>query len=842
MNETLELRRAIRTATNLRPLRLSAIAVIASTALVAGIVSSRAGTPSPGPQPDGTGITPQGWRITPAGRQMDVGPWPQAVAISPDGRTVVIANAGYLDHSLIVVDASTGAITQTVDAPGGKSTGSTWNYSSGHAHGFYVGLTFSPDGRWLYASDGPGSSVLRYQVAGTTLTAAGGVRLASKSGAGLWTAGVAVSRDGGRLFVAGNLADALIVADPATKKVVARVAVGHLPYGVALDHAGGRAFVSNWGSDTVSVVDLAGRTVMDTVRVGLHPNAIVTSPTRDEIYVANSDSDTVSVLSATTDQLLRTIYVRPFAAARPGASPVALAVSPDGAILYVVNAGDDDVAVVHLGPSGSSGGDSVLGLIPTAWWPSGIALDPAGRTMFVTNMKGLGIGPALDRRNNGNPGPTGGLRPNYAYWIAAMHGTLSTIPVPDARGLAAYTDQVASNDRFGAGSQTWTGSVIPSHPGGPTPITHVIYVMKENRTYDQILGDLGRGDGDPSLAIFGADVTPNTHALADRFVTLDNFYSDGDVSVDGWSWSNGAFGNNYLERNWPLDYGSYGRPEDFGGFGNNETAGQPGQAPGQSYLWDELNSAGIDYRNFGFFMDNPPDPQSSMPGLLSHTDMSYPGWDLTVPDQVRIARWLDVFGGYVAGNSMPSMQFVYLPSDHTWSTTTSARKPTAYVADNDLALGKLVDAVSHSQFWPSTAIFVVEDDTQDGPDHVDGHRMPALVISPYTQTGTVDSTFYSTSSALRTMELILGVGPLSQFDAAATPMTAAFTSTPDFSPFDVLPPRVSLWAKNQASAPMSAWSTRMNFSHPDLANPLLENRAIWMSVRGRRSRMPMPSG
>jgi hypothetical protein len=368
----------------------------------------------------------------------------------------------------------------------------------------------------------------------------------------------------------------------------------------------------------------------------------------------------------------------------------------------------------------------------------------------------------------------------------------------------------------------------------------VIYVMKENRTYDQLLGDLGRGNGDPSLAIFGEKVTPNTHALARQFVTLDDFSSDGDVSVDGWSWSNGAAANDYLERNWPLDYGRYGRPEDFGGFGNDETAGQPGEEPGRSYLWDQLNAAGISYENFGFFMDNPPDAVESMPGLLGHTDMQYPGWDLSVPDQVRIARWLHVFRGYEGNGSMPTMQFVYLPSDHTWATTPGARKPTAYVADNDYALGRLVDAVSHSAFWASTAIFVVEDDSQDGPDHVSGHRMPALVISPYTQTGEVDSTPYSTASALKTMELILGVNSMTQFDWAATPMTASFTDTPNLTPFDVLPPEVSLWAKNHKDTPLSGWSAAADFSHPDLMNPQTENQAIWESVYGAGSSMPEP--
>jgi hypothetical protein len=453
-----------------------------------------------------------------------------------------------------------------------------------------------------------------------------------------------------------------------------------------------------------------------------------------------------------------------------------------------------------------------------------VALDPAGKTLFVANMKGMGVG----------PGPPG------VYWPTLMQGTLSTVPVPGPERLARYTARVAANDRFGAHSTRWPEGVIPSGAGGSTPIKHVIYVMKENRTYDQVLGDLGRGNGDPQLAIFGRTVTPNTHALAERFVTFDNFFADAEVSADGWSWSNGAYANSYNQKNWPLDYGGYARPYDFGGFGDNGVAGQPGERPGQSYLWDDLAAAGVTYENFGFFVDNPVDLQSSIPGLIGHTDLQYPGWDLYTKDQTRIDEWLHVFHGYEAAGSMPSMQFVYLPSDHTFDTTPKARKPTAYVADNDLALGRLVEAVSHSRFWASTAIFVVEDDAQDGPDHVEGHRTVALAISPYTQYGKVDSTLYSTSSMLRTMELILGVGPMSQFDAAATPMSVAFSSTPNLRPYTTLLPQVSLTATNGPNAPLASASLRWDFSRPDAQPMRAANEAVWESVRGRNSSMPPP--
>jgi len=774
-----------------------------------------------GPQPDGTAYTPQGWHVTPAGTQTTLGPGTLAVATSPNGNLVLVTNAGYLHHSLMSIDPATGEVLQTIKEQGGKG-GGWWDYSVGHAHGYYVGLTFSPNGRRAYASDGPNGSLHVFQISGQTVTELKSIKLDDNLGnRGGYPAGVVPNATGSRLFVVENLADALYVVNPATRRVMHRIPVGHLPYGVALNNAGTKAFVSNWGVNTVSIVSTSTHKTIATTTVGMHPSAIAANPVGDEIYVANSDSDTVSVLSGTTGAALRTIDLHPYTGAPIGASPNGLAVSPDGSTLYVANAGDDDVAVVKLGGAGT--GDRVAGLIPTAWYPSGVAVDPAGSTLFVSNMKGLGVGPNLDPKT---------------YWPTKMRGTLSTIPVPGASKLKSYTDQVWENDRFGVTPVVPGGSVIPAAPGDQTPIKHVIYVMKENRTYDQILGDLGKGNGDPSLAIFGKTVTPNQHALANQFVTFDNFYADAEVSADGWSWTNGAYANTYNQKNWPLDYNGYARPYDFGGFGENSKAGQPGEKPGQSYLWDDLAAHGVDYRNFGFFMDNPVDPQPSIPGLLGHTDMKYPGWDLYVKDQVRIDRWLKVFSGYEAANSMPTVQFVYLPSDHTFGTTPRARKPTAYVADNDLALGKLVDAVSHSQFWPSTAIFALEDDAQDGPDHVDGHRSIAFAISPYTQTGKVDSTFYSGVSVLRTMEMILGVPPMTQFDAYATPMTAAFTSTPNLRPFNYLPNEVSLTAKNKTTAPMAKASLSIDFAEPDRIPMALMNEIVWKSVMGRHSEVP----
>ncbi len=383
------------------------------------------------------------------------------------------------------------------------------------------------------------------------------------------------------------------------------------------------------------------------------------------------------------------------------------------------------------------------------------------------------------------------------------------------------------------------GNPVPQQPGDVSPIKYCIYVIKENRTYDQVLGDLPEGNGDPNLCLFPEKLTPNHHRLAREFVVLDNFYMESEISADGHEWTMGAYATDFVEKTWPLTYGHNGS----GKFPYPSEGVFPIAAPAGGYLWDRAREAGVSYRSYGEFINRgktPNDPgHTRVTALQGNFDPWYRGWDLSYPDVQRARRFIEELKRFEAVGDMPRLQIVRLPNDHTHGTTAGQLTPRAMVADNDLAFGMSVEAVSRSKFWSQTAIFVVEDDAQNGSDHVDAHRTIAFVISPYTRRGTVDSTLYSTSSMLRTMELILGLQPMTQFDAAATPMYNSFQTQPDLRPYQSSPANVNL---NERNSPL-AWGSDlpMNFAKEDAADDLLLNEVIWRSMRGADHPMPPPT-
>ncbi|MFN8111214.1 MAG: bifunctional YncE family protein/alkaline phosphatase family protein [Thermoleophilia bacterium] len=816
---------------------VAGLAIIAAGATAYGVTHVLI----PGPQGDGTSITPTGWKVSPVGKQVEVGERPYGLALSPDGTTLLVSNNGVDTQSVMSVDAASGQVKSTI------------TYKAPEA--VFMGLAFSADGTAAYASGGPTNKIRTYRVSNGTLTEGASLMLDTLDANGEKTnpfpAGVAVSKDGKTVYAADNLMNALSVVDTATGDETriplsdADCVIGDwgdtsqgkaclYPNSVVVSKDGATAWVSDWGTDSISVVDLKAGKATGTIRVGNHPSAMALNPAGDRLYVSNTDADTVAVVDTAAGALDGTIPLHPYRGAPVGTSPNALQVSADGKRLYVAGAGNNDVTVIRL----TKKGGTRQGYIPTGWYPTGIALDPAGKRVYVANAKGLGAGPNPQGPNpNKDPGST----PDQ-YLGSMIKGTLSIVDSPDGAKLREYTDMVRSNGDFakrdsvrgdGAGQK-----VIPTTVGGTSPIKHVIYVVNENRTYDQVLGDLGKGNGAPSLTIFPRSVTPNHHRLAEQYVTLDNIFAAGEVSNDGWEWSTGANANMLDQQTWPTNYG--GRGYFYTGEGGSPAAA-PGYSASSSYIWQALDQKGISYRNYGFWAtDVPPVKVYNAPTLDAHTNHDYAGFNMAIPDQSRFAVWLKDFKQAEASGSLPTMTFLKFPRDHTDGTTPGAETPSAMVADSDYALGRLVDTVSHSRFWKDTAIFVIEDDAQDGPDHVDAHRVLAHVVSPYTRTGKVDSTFYSSVSMLRTMELIVGVSPLTQFDAAATPMFASFTDTPDATPYTAAKPDQPLEQKNPENAPMAAASASWNFRVEDQAPRDQLNKAIWESVKGASSRMPAP--
>ena len=816
-----------------------AVAAVCATTAIALVV----GPGHAGPQGDGTAVTPTGWNVTPAGRQVTLGERPYGLARSPDGSTLLVSNDGVGEQSLMVVDAASGGIRQKLSYPAPEA--------------LFLGVVYSPDGKHAYASAGQNDEIHAYDVgAEGTLTEKDPIPLDTFDEGGdpihPFPSGLAISPDGTTLYVADHFGNALSILNIATgdERRVALTdracVIGPLgdpsegqncefSYGVALSADGAKAYVSNWGQDTVSVVDTADATLIKTIRVGTHPSALALSPTEPHLYIANTESDSLSVIDTRTDTVVRTTSVHPYRDAPVGSAPNAIAISASGRRLYVADAGNNSVTVFGVGRIQ----DKRLGYIPTGWYPTGLALDPSGHTLYVENSRGLGAGP--------NPGgPVPGKTPESPpdqYIGSMIKGSLSIVDVPRTRaGLRSLTDQVISNNGFAdkaAVRDPGTDQhVVPTKVGDPSPIKHVIYVINENRTYDQVLGDLKPGNGDPSLTLFGPSVTPNHHELAKRFTTLDNLYAAGEVSDDGWEWSVGGNASSLTQKSQPTNYG--GRGHFYVGEGGTLGAA-PGSDPKKSYIWDALDDAHISYRNYGFWASGtPPVEVLNEPNLLANTDRAFPGFNMAISDQTRFAEWQREFREFVRNDNLPTVEFVKFPRDHTCGTDPACPTPRAMVADSDLATGRLVEAVAHSKYWKSTAIFEIEDDAQDGPDHVDAHRTLGHVISPYTQTGQLDSTFYSSTSMLRTIELILGLRPLTQFDAAATPLSASFTDKPDMTRYDALVPTVSLTEPNPARAAMARASAKMDFSKEDRAPAHALNRAIWKSVRGRHSRMPAP--
>jgi YVTN family beta-propeller protein len=695
--------------------------------------------------------------------------------------------------------------------------------------------------------------------------------------------------------------DSLAVLDAETGALLHSVPLGVLPVAAVVSADGSTAWVSVLGGPkpksgeratkqccdpraelvrvdardiaergTVARVDLVSGRVVASVTVGLHPTGLAWDEPHARLFVANGNSDDVSVVDTRTNAVVGTIVADPFREHRAGIAPTAVAVADSGRRLYVTLGGANAVAV-YESSSASDIPSRFRGLIPTGWYPSSLDVSPDGRTIAVGTLFGMGSGTGTKHE----------LRGRYVH---AVRGSVNVIDVPTNAQLDAYTTSVVQNNRRHlATSPEPAPSIVarsgiasrpvPERPGEPSPVEHVVYIIRENRTYDQILGDIGKGASDPSLVMYGRDVTPNAHALSEQFVLLDHFFASGGNSADGHNWLTQANETDYPI--WPLYEGRSYPSEgvDALAYSSGGFIWEAAEAKGKSVaVFGEYApsiqepKAALRTRLLAQYRDSQPhdpaffralmkkeyDTHSDIRSLDKHLVREYPGWTEDSPDVVKADVIIDHLREWEAAKSMPNLVMVILPSDHTVGTSAGWCAPKACVADNDLALGRIVESLSHSSFWKSMAILIVEDDAQDGVDHIDGHRTVALVASPYARRGVIDSTYYSQPSLVKTIELMLGLPALSAFDLVATDMRASFVdpgAQPDLTPYSAIVPKQSLYEVNQrvgeitgpdarARRAATLASARMRFDAPDAAPSERLNRILWHDARGWKTPYP----
>jgi YVTN family beta-propeller protein len=807
----------------------------------------------PGPTDAGF-LLPNGWKLTPAGQQVPLTDLPLNIRTTPDGKYAVVATNGYNKHELTAIDLKSLEKVSVETAQqswfglaADESLGRLWWSGGGEA----VIRPFAFSGGKLEA--GPTLPIVdrsKDAAADNFLTGfRTGLVFDGKTNSLLSL--TIIPKGGNKSFAWGDP-----TSDKGAGGAISRLSLGskvgdfstrcgQRPYDV-LRARNGLVYVSDWSDRAVLVVDAQTLRTISRIPVGEHPNQMVLHPTDSRLFVACASSNAVYVIDTERGTVQEIIATALFPKAPEGSTPDALAIDSEGETLYVANADNNCVAVIDVEEPRKS---LIKGFIPTGWYPTALAVTPDDKRLLVGVGKGNLSGsnkPDAERLRAAIEGPIGEggyRRIQFNHIGTTLSGALSVVEVPGEKELARYTDQVYRNcpysDKLLTAAPYERKTAIPTKVGESSPIKHVIYVIKENRTYDQVFSDMPRGNGDESLLMFGEPITPNHHKLASEFVLLDNLYCNGHVSADGHPWSTMAYNTDYIARNWALTYSKRQGIDD-------DDEGDLTRAP-SGYLWDMCKRFGLSYRNYGEYGGRVSQPDGTfkmegrVPGLIGHM---CPDYDLRVEGKPRmrdtenVEVFLKEFNEFVKNGTLPRLMIMSLGEDHTQGTSPGAPTPQACVASNDLALGRLVEAVSKSSVWKETAIFVIEDDAQNGADHVDAHRTIGLVISPYVRRRHVDSTQYGTVSMLRTMELILGLPPLSQFDAAATPMFESFTDKADLTPYVHEPARIDLNARNQRTAYGAERSLKMDFSEYDKIDDFELNEILWRAVKGPDAPVP----
>ena len=826
-------------------LRISVCAVLGLTVL---LISQTARRQQPGPLPGGGVLLNTGWTIQPAGKQLDVDTMPMSAALAPDGQYMLVLNGGFKPPSISVIDIRQMKETSRVPVP------DAW-----------LGLAFSPKGDFVYVGGGSKATVFEFAYHDGTLKAAREFVIVEQAKRTVkdFIGDVALTPDGHLIYAADLYHDRLVIINPQSGMLIGEVKTGRRPYRILFPKERKTYFVSSWADGSVSQFQTADNAPAGIIRLGPHTVDMVWKPGKPEtmgegdpaaasikdlqgrLFVAAANTNLVYSVGLTDNgdmRRLENINVALTPDHPLGMTPSALALSPDAKRLYIACSDANAVASVDVSQTRSV----VQGFIPTGWYPMAVNVLPDNR-VAILNGRGLGSHP-----NPKGPDPTkhasmideGGKSAEYILRIQT--GTISFVDAPSDKDLAAYSDRVLANspyrDSMMEEAAIPQGNPVPAHPTDPSPIKHVVYIVQENRTYDQVLGDMKKGNGDPSLVLFGEKVTPNHHKIANDFVLFDNFYVSSDVSADGHNWATAAIAPDYTIKLSPNSYA--GRRKGGYDYEGQEIANRPPAG----YIWTNARQAGISMRNYGYFATNRKTPgpngeqiESSRDAVLGPvTNPNYRAFDLEYSDIERAKVFLKDLAQFETSGEMPKLIFMRMGNDHTYGAQAGKIAPQSLVADNDQGIGMVVEGISKSKFWRETAIFIIEDDAQNGCDHVDSHRSPAYLVSPYAKRGAVDSSMYNTTSVLRTIELIVGLRPMTVFDAAARPMFAALQSAPDWTPFTAEKPRIPLDARNPAGTAAARRTAAMDFDEEDRIDDDELNAILWAAIKGPDVPAPVP--
>jgi len=802
-----------------------------------------------GKQSNDTYVVSTSQIIDPAGETVAFPGRPVDHALNSEETTLAVKNM----QNIVFFNVKTMSILQTLKFPGSGSS--------------YNGIGWNPGDNKFWVTDSKGFLRSAKMEENGLFAWKDEIILPSLDKQSPYPGGLAIDEKRGIIYVALNRNNTIGIVDLTTGRIEKQIPVGIAPYSVVIKMD--KAYVTNWGgrqpdsndmvhtssgsrvvidkrtgiasSGTVSVINLADYKVIKEITVNLHPCGMALSPDCHFLYVANSNSDIVSIIDTDSDVVVKTLSSKPMEELPFGSAPNDLAVSPDGKTLYVANGGNNLLAVFDLSK------DKLKGLIPTGWYPSAVSLSKDGSKLFVVNMKGIGS-LQTDLRAKGHS-------------TLDQMGSVSFIPVPGRDSLENYTIKAATNMRLPRINQSMNLEKVkerivpvPTRPGEKSMLKHVIYIIKENRTYDQILGDMPEGNGDSTLCMFGRYVTPNHHKLAEEFVLLDNTYCNGVMSAEGHQWTSQGYVTDYVEKAFPDWVRGYPWNGD-----------DPLVYASSGFIWDYVLQAGLNFRTYGEFVKDEVTPGDAtwsdiyndyktgskkikikaiptIHTLENHFCPTYTGSPRTINDQYKADEFIKELHHFENTDSFPNLMMLSLPNNHTSGTQVDFPTPRAMVADNDLALGRIVEAVSKSKFWKETVIFVIEDDPQNGLDHVDGHRTIAFCISPYTKRGIVESTHYNQNSILRTIELILGLPPMSQFDLISLPMDDCFTDKPNLNPYDALSNNIPLDEMNPKLSSISGkqlhWAKKsmeleLNYNDDlEYDEEIMLNRILWYSVKG----------